>query len=140
MAKNNPIQEMKPFRVPTPKVGDVVHWYPKGDRSHDPVAAIVTEVEALGRVKVTAFKPMGVPQTLRNVNFLDMPDAFRSQQARMYDQYGAWTWQTKHVPGGAYDLWHEKEAEREEREAREAADAEARAKAAAEQQKEEALA
>lgn len=51
---------------PTPPVGEVIRWYPAGDKSA-PVAAQVTGIEGPGRVKAVVFVRNGFPQHKQGV-------------------------------------------------------------------------
>lgn len=58
--------------TPTPPVGTTVIWYKRADIS-DPYAALVTKVEAAGKVTLTVFVPFAVPTHTRGALHVTNP-------------------------------------------------------------------
>jgi hypothetical protein len=62
MAKEKPkVEEETPdVEYPTPVVGFPLNYYLKGDHDqNDPVAAVCTKIEGVGRIAMTVFRPGG---------------------------------------------------------------------------------
>lgn len=101
--KKNPVK-----LTPTPPVGCPVVWYPRGDRANGPSAALVTQVEGLGRVSLTIFAVQSEPVVKKGVNFIDVAE--QTPNASQTVRNGGWDF----VPGfepaagsGVYKLAHE---------------------------------
>jgi hypothetical protein len=108
-----------PELLPTPEVGDVVWYFPKGDPKATPSAALVTKVEMVGRIECIAFPPRSIGEPHMNVWYVELPEAIRKQQWRQLNDYGGWGFKGGRVPKHAYER-HQNQLQ-QEAEAREAA-------------------
>lgn len=121
------IERDEALRLPTPPVGTTVQWYDHGDIRF-PTAAIVTEVEGPGRVKLAVFRVNALPQHKPGVYHVD---SLIHDQANNQTTYRCGSWgypQGVKPPKEHYEL-HVQDVERRKEHLRKAEEA---AKAAAE--------
>lgn len=138
LSKHRPVQPdvpPNPELIPTPRIGDWVYYYYKGDANTKPVAAVVTDTEMPGRVKLTGFTALGGMIHITNCWYAHLPEPQQGEQKRTIERHGAWGYRDINPPKRDYE-WH-KQILQEQYEAREKArlDAERRAKEKADREK-----
>lgn len=99
--------------LPTPHVGKTVQWFQHADPKNTPVAALVVQVEAPGRVKVQLFKPNPQPADVFVTGVRHVTDPFHKDMSNATLLNGGWDFMPGDKPKDAFDL-HKKDIERKE--------------------------
>lgn len=103
------LEEQLKKPLPTPHIGCMVLWYPRGRiETENEVAAIVTAIEGPGKVKLTVFKPNAMQEHKQGVHWSGHPamEGKDFAQARIHN--GVWDYETNtNVRKSHYDLHRE---------------------------------
>ncbi|WP_175517210.1 hypothetical protein [Planctomicrobium piriforme] len=95
--------------LPTPPISTSVVWYAKGKvESENQQAAIVTKIEAPGRVTLTILPPRGMPIHKQGVYYKDDPIMQGTSPLSVKQQCGVWAYPDGKSPAKAHYVYHER--------------------------------
>lgn len=84
--------------LPTPEIGQTVQWFPKADVTNGARSAIVTSIEAPGRVSITIWAKNGEVIFLEGVRHLSDDIHTKNPHNQTTENYGGWDFIPKKDP------------------------------------------